>query len=75
MNLVSLYLAPTVFCDNKTTVQIAKNPMFHERTKHIEIDCHIIREKIQDDIVNIPHIASKTQLAIKYIFYDSLIES
>ncbi|XP_014491695.1 uncharacterized protein LOC106754209 [Vigna radiata var. radiata] len=38
---------PVLYCDNKSTRHIAHNQSFHERTKHIELDCHVVREKIQ----------------------------
>ena len=36
----------TLVCNNQVTLHIAFHPVFHRRTKHIEVDCHFIREKI-----------------------------
>lgn len=55
--------ASAVYCDNKSAIYLAHNPTFHERTKHIEIDCHVVREKIRKGIVHLLPVPSEAQLA------------
>lgn len=60
---VSLSPATVIHCDNQSSMKIAHNDVFHERTKHIEIDCHFIRQHIVCGTVCLSYISTVDQTA------------
>ena len=52
-----------LYCDNKDAITIAHLPVQYDRTKHVEMDRHFIKEKIDSGLIRTLFVASKLQLA------------
>ena len=55
--------AVTIWCDNMSSIQLAKNPVFHARTKHIEVHYHFVREKVMEGEVDLVYVNTNQQVA------------
>ncbi|GKB04600.1 uncharacterized mitochondrial protein-like protein [Tanacetum coccineum] len=53
----------TIYRDNASTITLASNPIQHARTKHIELDCHFVRDKIREGSISPTFIPSRLQAA------------
>ena len=56
-----------MYCDNKNAIQISHNSVFHEQTKHIEIDCNLTRHHLNQGTITLPFVSYSLQLANFFI--------
>ncbi|CAA7396036.1 unnamed protein product [Spirodela intermedia] len=60
---VPLFSPMKIYCDNKSAINLVHNPVQHDRTKHVEIDRHFIKEKLEANMICISYISTNNQLA------------
>ena len=53
----------TIYCDNPSNIQLAKNPVFHNLTKHIEVHYHFVREHVLSGEVELVYVPTDQQVA------------
>lgn len=51
-----------VYCDNVSAIYLTENPVQHQRTKHIELYIHFVREKVAKGQVRVLHMPSRHQI-------------
>ncbi|KAL7636900.1 UNVERIFIED_CONTAM: hypothetical protein RMT77_012658 [Armadillidium vulgare] len=61
--ITKVYKKPTLWIDNEAAIKLSKNPEFHKRTKHIKVRHFFVREKVQNDEIEVLKVSSENQLA------------
>ncbi|KAD6796180.1 hypothetical protein E3N88_07076 [Mikania micrantha] len=60
---VRVQSVPTLWCDNLGATYLSANPVFHARTKHVEVDFHFVREKVAQGHLSVQFISTHDQIA------------
>lgn len=62
--LFGKHLPPTIiYCDNKSCIKLSLNPVLHNRSKHIEIPYHYVRDMVEKDVIELKYISTENQIA------------
>ena len=62
--LLSVKLEPTVIrCDNQSCIKLSENPMFHDKSKHIEMKYHFIQDMVQKGMVKLQYVSTEEHIA------------
>lgn len=60
---IKLHTMPIIWCDILSAGSLASNPVYHARTKHIEVDVYFIRDKILTRVIKVRYVSSNYQVA------------
>lgn len=60
---IHVKMRSVLWCDNVGATYLTANPVFHARTKHVEIDFHFVREQVRNGFLQVQFISSKDQIA------------
>ena len=52
-----------IYCDNMSSIHLANNPIYHARTKHIEVHYHYVREKVLLGLIDLVYVSTEDQVA------------
>ena len=55
--------ATSILCDNQSCIKLSENPVFHDRSKHIDIKCHFMRDYVQSGAVQLQYTPTGEQVA------------
>ena len=62
LSILKIYNIKTLYCNNKSAINLSKNLEYHARTKHIDIQYHFVRDFIEREIIELKYVCTKKQL-------------
>lgn len=57
------FISIAIFCDNESSIKLVLNPVFHEKTKHFDVDTRFIRDRVSKGVVEVLNIDSDLNIA------------
>ena len=59
---IQVRVSIVIYCDNLSSIQLARNPVFHARTKHIEVHYHFVQERVLDGNIDLTYVRIDEQV-------------